>query len=76
MIAAHGAAETDVEAALRMIVGRVRAEEAIVDRILGLPPGSVDLLGPEAVIQGMLIDWNAASGPGGPQGAKGADAVL
>ncbi|HLZ76625.1 TetR/AcrR family transcriptional regulator [Phenylobacterium sp.] len=72
VITAMATAETDVDAALKMIVERVRAEEAITNRILGLPPGNVDLLGPETVIQDMLIDWNATSGSGPSPGAKGA----
>src|SRR5580704_4649125 len=39
-------AEPDIDTALAMIAGRVRAEEEIADRILGLSPGSVDLMGP------------------------------
>jgi AcrR family transcriptional regulator len=66
VITAMATAETDVEAALRMIVERVRAEEAITDRILGLAPGGVDLLGSEANLRGMLVDWNAASRPSDP----------
>jgi AcrR family transcriptional regulator len=60
VVTAMATAETDVEAALRMIVDRVRAEEAITDRILGLKSGGVDLLGSEALIRAMLLDWNAA----------------
>jgi len=62
VVTAMAAAETDVEAALRLIVDRVRAEEAITDRILGLKSGGVDLLGSEALIRAMLLDWNAADG--------------
>lgn len=51
-------AETDTETALRLIVDRVRAEEAITNRILGLRTGGVDLLGPEATLRSMLLDWN------------------
>ncbi|MGZ6037322.1 MAG: TetR/AcrR family transcriptional regulator [Phenylobacterium sp.] len=70
VIAAMARAENDVETGLQMIVERVRAEEAITNRILGLPPGSVDLLGPEAAIRDMLVDWNAAGRPGEPTGSK------
>jgi hypothetical protein len=62
VITAMALAETDVDAALRLIVDRVRAEEAITNRILGLKTGGVDLLGSEAMIRGMLLDWGAASG--------------
>lgn len=53
-------ADKDVEEAIGLIVERVRAEEAIVDRILGLPPGSVQLLGAETEVRAMLRAWNAA----------------
>jgi hypothetical protein len=67
VITAMATAETDVEAALRLIVDRVRAEEAITNRILGLKVGGVDLLGSEAVIWAMLLDWNAADRSAGPR---------
>jgi len=57
---AMAGAEADVEGAIAMIIARVRAEEAIVDRILGLPPGSVRLLGAEDEVRAMLHAWNAA----------------
>jgi AcrR family transcriptional regulator len=60
VVTAMAEADTDVEAAIGLIVTRVRAEEAIVDRILGLPGGSVQLLGPEAAIREMLRAWHAA----------------
>lgn len=70
VITAMAMAETDVDAALRLIVDRVRAEEAITNRILGLKSGGVDLLGSEAVIRAMLVDWNAADGGVGPDPEK------
>ena len=66
VITAMATAETDIEAALRLIVDRVRAEEAITNRILGLKSGGVDLLGSEAVMRAMLLDWNAADRSAGP----------
>jgi AcrR family transcriptional regulator len=42
VIEALARAETDVEAGLRMIVERVRAEEAVAERILGLPAEAPD----------------------------------
>ena len=63
VIAALDRAETDVDAAMAMIEGRVRAEEAIADRVLGLAAGGVDLLGPPEIVRGMLVDWKAAGGP-------------
>jgi AcrR family transcriptional regulator len=61
VIQALAAAETDVDAAVDMIVRRVRAEEQISERILGLGPGSVDLLGPEASLRDMLEAWRDAA---------------
>lgn len=69
VVTAMATAETDLEAALEMIVRRVRAEEAITDRILGLPAGSVDLLGPQDALRDMLSDWNAAPRPARGPGA-------
>src|SRR6185312_14944348 len=46
VIAALDRAETDIDAAMSMIIGRIRAEEAIADRVLGLKAGGVDLFGP------------------------------
>lgn len=66
VIAALDKGETDVDAAVSMIVARLRAEEAIAGRILGLRAGAVDLLGSEDSLRAMLLDWKAASG-GGPQ---------
>ena len=66
VITAMATAETDVEAALRLIVDRVRAEEAITNRILGLKAGGVDLLGSEAVIRAMLLDWTGVARTAAP----------
>jgi AcrR family transcriptional regulator len=65
VIDALARAETDLDAAVAMVVGRVRAEERIAGRILGLRAGDVDLLGPEAVIREMLADWSPAGGRAG-----------
>jgi AcrR family transcriptional regulator len=60
VIAALEEAETDVEAGLSMIVDRVQAEEQIINRLLGLKSGGVDLMGPHGVLREMLVDWNRA----------------
>jgi len=60
VIAALEAAETDVDAGLTMIVARVRAEEAAVNRLIGLEPGGVDLMGPESALRAMLVEWKQA----------------
>jgi hypothetical protein len=53
-------AETDVEAGLSLMLNRIRAEEAIIDRILGLEPGSVEVIGSEADLRALLVAWNKA----------------
>jgi len=57
VIEALTTAETDVEAGLAMIVARMRREEAIAERLLGLKAGRVDLLGPPETIRDMLVHW-------------------
>jgi len=69
VITALARAETDVEAAVRMIVERVRAEEEIARRVLGVKSGAIDMLGAEDVLRDMLLDWNqigSARGRGTP----------
>jgi AcrR family transcriptional regulator len=51
-------AETDVEAGLCLMLNRIRAEEAITERILGLKPGSVDLMGPVDDLRDLIVAWN------------------
>jgi AcrR family transcriptional regulator len=53
-------AGSDLDGGVAMIVDRVRAEERIAGRILGLRGAAVDLLGPESVVRDMLADWSAA----------------
>jgi hypothetical protein len=50
-----------VDGAVDLIMSRVRAEEAIIERLLGLPGGSVDLAGSPDVIRQMMILWNGSS---------------
>jgi AcrR family transcriptional regulator len=45
------------EAAVQLITRRVRAEEATVDRILGLPPHSVAFIGSEDELRVMMAAW-------------------
>jgi AcrR family transcriptional regulator len=61
VIAALALAETDVEAGLDLIVHRVRAEEAITGRILGLPAGAVELLGSLDELRAIFVAWRAAA---------------
>jgi len=58
VIEALAKAETDPDAALAMVVRRVRAEEGIIDRILGLPAGGVKLIGAEDELAAMMRTWN------------------
>ena len=52
------AAETDVDAAVKLITDRVRAEEAITNRILGLSASGVDILGSQDALRAMLQAWS------------------
>jgi AcrR family transcriptional regulator len=69
IIDALAKAETDPDAALAMVVGRVRAEEGVIDRILGLPAGSVRLIGSVEELAAMLRAWSE------PDHENGAEAV-
>jgi AcrR family transcriptional regulator len=65
VVGALALARTDPQGALAAIMGRVQAEETILDRILGLAPGSVQLGGPPEVFSEMLTAWlqSEASAP-------------
>jgi AcrR family transcriptional regulator len=58
VVEALAKAETDADAAIAMVVKRLRAEEAIMDRILGVPPGGVQVLGPVDALKDMLLAWS------------------
>jgi AcrR family transcriptional regulator len=47
----------DVKGATRMVTSRVRAEEAILDRVLGTAPGGIALMGSEADLEGLIAEW-------------------
>jgi AcrR family transcriptional regulator len=51
-------AETDMEAGVSLMLNRIRAEEAIIERILGLEPGSVEVMGREADLRALVEAWN------------------
>lgn len=51
-------AERDLEAGVALISNRIRAEQAIIERILGLRPGSVDLMGSEPALRALVAAWN------------------
>ena len=58
IIEAMTAAEAgDLDRAVEMITRRVRAEEALIDRVLGLPPGSVRLLGTTEELRALTAAW-------------------
>jgi AcrR family transcriptional regulator len=62
VIDALAKAETDPAAGVAMVMQRVRAEEAIIDRILGLPAGSVKLIGSEAELSDIMLAWRREEG--------------
>jgi AcrR family transcriptional regulator len=51
----------DVDGALEILVKRLRAEEAMIDRILCLPPGSIDLAGPPEYLRAIIEAWRDAA---------------
>lgn len=53
----------DIDSAVELIFKRVRAEEAIIDRILGVPPGSVQLIGSKAYLRTLIAAWYAVERP-------------
>ena len=58
IVEAMAAAEAgDVEGASAMIVRRVRAEEATIDRVLGLPPGGIRLGGSDDFLRSLTAAW-------------------
>ena len=50
----------DIDSAVELIFSRVRAEEAVIDRILGVPSGSVQLIGSKAYLKTLIAAWYAA----------------
>jgi len=64
MIEAIASAESGaVDRAVDLIFRRVRAEEAIIDRILGVAPGSVQLIGSKAYLKALISAWYAPERP-------------
>ncbi|HZZ88496.1 MAG TPA: TetR/AcrR family transcriptional regulator [Caulobacteraceae bacterium] len=49
----------DIDIATALIMRRIRAEEAMVDRVLGLPAGSIDFAGSEDFIRTLVEAWVA-----------------
>jgi AcrR family transcriptional regulator len=54
----------DIDGATTLLARRLQAEELMIDRILGVPPGSVQILGSVAYVRTMLTSWN--EGPPSP----------
>ena len=54
------AAAGDIDRATAMIVKRGKAEEAMADRLLGVPTGSIDFIGSEDFIRGLVAGWGEA----------------
>jgi AcrR family transcriptional regulator len=49
----------DIDAGAGLLLRRLRAEEAMIDRILGLPPGSIQLAGSDDYIRSIIVAWQA-----------------
>ncbi len=49
----------DPDAAARMIFDRLKAEEAIIDRVLGVPKGSIQISGSLEYLKTLIVAWNA-----------------
>lgn len=47
----------DLDGAVALIMGRVRAEQEIIERVLGLASGSIDLGGSEDLMRAMMAVW-------------------
>lgn len=71
IMAALAAAETDPETGVRMIAERIRAEEHIANRVLGLTAGSVDLLGAEDALRDMIQAWRQGGRAGAAKATAG-----
>jgi AcrR family transcriptional regulator len=52
----------DLDGAVAMIIGRVRSEEALIDRLLGLGAPGVDLIGSPAEARALIEAWIAPPG--------------
>lgn len=69
VIEALARATADTGAAVAMVVQRIRAEEAIIDRILGVPAGSVQMIGSMDQLEAIMLAWRDAAGPAGSGGS-------
>jgi AcrR family transcriptional regulator len=61
LVRAMGMAEEgDLDAGAAMLIERLRAEEAMIDRVLGLAPGSIQLIGSADYLRAIMAAWVAA----------------
>lgn len=51
----------DIDRATAIMMERIHAEEAMINRLLGLPPGRVDLAGSETFIRALIVAWSEAT---------------
>jgi AcrR family transcriptional regulator len=58
LVQAMDLAESDLDAGADMLFRRLRAEEAMIDRILGIAPGSVQLLGSRGYLRALMRAWS------------------
>jgi AcrR family transcriptional regulator len=49
----------NADGAAKMIYDRLKAEEAIIDRVLGVPNGSVQISGTRAYLKALIVAWNS-----------------
>lgn len=66
VVAAMALAESDLAAAVDLIVTRLRAEEALIARLLGLLLGDVRLFDSAEQIRAIMQAWNATQTPVSP----------
>lgn len=53
----------DADIAAKMIFSRLKAEEAVIDRVLGVPKGSVQISGSLEYLKALIVAWNSPSSP-------------
>jgi AcrR family transcriptional regulator len=64
LVRAMGMAEKgDLDAGAATLLKRLRAEEAMIDRVLGLAPGSIQLIGSIDYLRSIMAAWVAAPAP-------------
>jgi AcrR family transcriptional regulator len=61
----------DVNGGTDLLLKRLRAEEAMIDRILGLPAGSIQLAGSDDFIRSMMVAWQATPATPAPRKPAG-----